>query len=161
MQEKLKNNITCETANPILKKLMIQQMKEKKQRRYSNELFKVSFLFSLNTIIYEKTIRHFLPLPSKRQINNHFKEIIKQNEKNLFDVKKIISTIQFLRKNNVIPKEKFEINLGVDAMALELYSSTLKSKKIKQYLDDNEIAAYSRILSHSIPLLAEMSEQDE
>ena len=161
MQEKLKNNIACETANPILKELMIQQMKEKKQRRYSNELFKVSFLFSLNTIIYEKTIRHFLPLPSKRQINNHFKEIIKQNEKNLFDVKKIISTIQFLRKNNVIPKEKFEINLGVDAMAFELYSSILKSKKIKQYLDDNEIAAYSRVLSHSIPLLAEMSEQDE
>ena len=46
-------------------------------------------------------------------------------------------------------------------MAFELYSSTLKSKKIKQYLDDNEIAAYSRVLSHSIPLLAEMSEQDE
>ena len=55
MQEKLKNNIACETANYILKELMIQQMKEKKQRRYSNELFKVSFLFSLNTIIYENS----------------------------------------------------------------------------------------------------------
>ena len=98
VQEKKKNQSLIKWPNPLLQELARLQIIEKKQRRYSDELFKVSYLFSIHTSLYEKVIRHFLPFPSKRQVIDHFKNIIEQTQKNLFDLSKIQSTIKILRK---------------------------------------------------------------
>ena len=147
MQERKKKLMPIESSNPLIQELSKHQRIEKKQRRYSDNFFKISFLFSVHTSLYENVIRYFLPFPSKRQINIHFNNIIEKTKRYLFDLKNIRTTIRFLRKNNFIPLEPFDINLGVDAMSFEPYSKSFKSKKIKQYLDEDEISMYSSILS--------------
>ena len=149
MQEKRKNIMLIESSNPLIRELSNYQIIEKNQRRYSENFFKISFLFSIQTSLYEKVIRYFLPFPSKRQIYRHFEKIIEQTKKNLFDLKNVWLTIKNLRENKIIPSEPFEINLGVDAMSFDPYSKCLKSKKIKQYLNEDEIPMYSMILSSS------------
>ena len=144
---KNKNEINIKQINPFLSELLDLQIKQKNRGRYSEDLFKVSFLFSNNSSLYDKIIRYFLPLPSKRQIYNHSNNLIQETHINLFDINKLKETLDSLKINNVIPAEIFEINIGVDAMAFETFSPNSRSKKIIQYFNDKEIDKYSKILN--------------